>query len=313
MYKRLFCLILALLMIGLCACEALTPSESTNPSTTTPSSSNAPSSSSSVASSTAPTTLPTTIPTSAPTTAPTTVPTTASTAAPTTQSTAKPTTPPATGSRDPLLAPPTSFEGPSDFFNDAAFIGDSITSALDYQNRRTGELGSPLFLNRPIFGLNNYKAAVNKNEVNDHWLPLYKGEEMFPEDALADAGVKKVFIMLGMNDIGYTKPSRAIELLEVLITRIKEKNPDMVFYLQSCTPIYTEGQTGGLTNKRMDEYNVLLEAYAAENGYYYIDVASYMKDGTNGLAPKYCSDKYVHLNTTGAAVWMQVLKAYIGH
>jgi len=86
-------------------------------------------------------------------------------------------------------------------------------------------------------------------------------------------------------------------------------NPDVAIYIQSGTPIYNGGQTGNLTNEVMDHYNELLQQFAYQNGCYYIDIASYMKDSTNGLDARYCSDKYVHLNWSGIQLWINILKA----
>lgn len=49
---------------------------------------------------------------------------------------------------EPSLAPPEVPEGPCHFYDDAAFIGDSISYSLMVYSTRHGGLGSPIFLVR---------------------------------------------------------------------------------------------------------------------------------------------------------------------
>ena len=79
------------------------------------------------------------------------------------------------------------------------------------------------------------------------------------------------------------------------------------------SPVWTGGEKGGLRNPNVDAYNVKLQAFAQANGCKYIDVASYMKDSTGGLATIYCSDSYVHLSEEGAKAWIKIRKAYTGY
>ncbi|MBQ9082990.1 MAG: hypothetical protein IJY28_05760 [Clostridia bacterium] len=208
------------------------------------------------------------------------------------------------GSRTPVKAPPETFSGPSSFYNDAAFIGDSVSMMLRNTAISSGDLGSPLFLTRGSFGV--YHAVDGSMKLT------YQGTGMYPEEILAAAGVKKVFIMLGMNDLNINGIEGTVNHYETLIGRIQNKCPGIQIYIQSMTPVYTGSERGKLNNTSIDQYNTQLKSLASRTGCSYVDVASYLKDGTNGLASSYCSDKYVHLTPAGARVWIKVLKAYAG-
>ena len=217
------------------------------------------------------------------------------------------TEPPATKppSREPVLAPPTAETVDASFFDDAVFVGDSVSLKLSYYADSSGRLGKAKFLVQGSYGAAN--AVSNKLPTS------YQGKKMDLESAVAATGAKKLFIMLGMNDIAIYGVSKTIDNWRTMLGRILEKSPDIKIYIQSMTPIYTGGEVGGLNNKRADEFNQALQAFARENGYTYIDVASYMKDSTGGLAEKYCSDQYVHIRTEGAKVWVSVLRAFDGY
>lgn len=213
------------------------------------------------------------------------------------------------GKRDPVQAAPEQQAVDSSFFDDAVFIGDSISLKLSYYAASSGELGKAKFLVVGSYGVGN--AVYDGLELT------YQGQSYKNvEDALAATGAKKLFIMLGMNDIarkdfGYV--DGAITNWGKLLDLLKSTCPDMTVYIQSMTPVWTGGEKGGLNNKRVDEYNAKLKTFAQNNGYKFIDIAPYMKDSTGGLATKFCSDSYVHLTDEGAKTWIKVLKAYTGY
>ena len=192
---------------------------------------------------------------------------------------------------------------PTDFFDDAAFIGDSITLGLRNFNQQYGWLG-----NATILCQGSYSVA---HAVNNTMYLSFRGEEMTPQDALKACGVNKVFILLGMNDIALHGVDKSIENWGKLVENIRSTCPEITIYIQSGTPIYTPGQIGGLNNERMDEYNRRLQIFAQENGCIYLDVGTAMKDETNGMAAKYTSDNYVHLTVAAGALWVEQLKNYL--
>lgn len=195
-------------------------------------------------------------------------------------------------------------ETPTDFFDDAVFIGDSITLGLRNFNYEKNWLGKATILCQ-----GSYSVA---HAVENTMYLSFRGEDMSPQQALAACGAKKVFILLGMNDIALHGVDKSLENWGKLVANIRGTCPDMAIYIQSGTPIYTPGQKGGLNNERMDAYNERLKAFAEENDCIYLDVATAMKDDTNGLAANYTSDAYVHLTEAACELWVEQLKNYVG-
>ena len=204
--------------------------------------------------------------------------------------------------RDPVMAPPATARVDASFFDDAVFIGDSVTLKLSYYAVSSGKLGKAQFLTRGSYGV--------AHAVMDTMLLTYQGQDMKVEDAINATGATKVFLMMGMNDIGLYGVDGTIENWGKLIERIKKNCPNVTVYIQSMTPIWTGGEIGDLNNANMDAYNARLEVFAKNEGVDFIDVAPYMKDSTGGMATRYCSDNYVHVTDQGAAAWIRVLKAY---
>lgn len=203
--------------------------------------------------------------------------------------------------RQPIMAAPTYETVDSSFFDDAVFVGDSISLKLSYDT--TGRLGNAQFLVQGSYGVGN--------AIYDVLPTTYRGNTYTNlEDAIAATGAKKLFIMMGMNDIGLYGIDGTIENWGTLLGLIRGVCPDIQIYIQSMTPVWTGGEKGGLTNPNINEYNNKLRAFAAENGCSFIDVAPFMRDETGGLATAYCSDNYVHVSDVGVDTWIKVLKAY---
>ena len=213
-----------------------------------------------------------------------------------------------TGSRAPVMAAPSQETVGASFFDDAVFVGDSISLKLSQYAASSGALGKAKFLVVGSYGVSN--------AINDHpdTKLTYQGVKYTDvEKALAATGAKKVFIMLGMNDIGLYGIDKTISNWGVLLDLIRTACPNVTIYIQSMTPVWTGGEKGSLNNSNVNAYNTKLQAFAQSNGCKYIDIFPYMKDSTGGLATEFCSDSYVHLTNEGARRWIAVLKAYTGY
>lgn len=195
------------------------------------------------------------------------------------------------------------------FFDDAVFIGDSVSLRLTlYCQSHPGALGKAQFLTSGSLGSGNALEKVTSDSVH----PYYQGEHMSVEDGVKASGAKKVFIMLGMNDVGLYGVDDSVKNMETLIQRILDKSPDAEIYLQSMTPILTGHERKVLNNENLDKYNAKLKELAKEKGYHFADVASVMKQEDGSLKPEYCSDggedgMGIHFTDAGAEAWIDYL------
>lgn len=208
------------------------------------------------------------------------------------------TAPPTAGNSSPSTAVPT--QPQEGFFDGAAFLGDSVTMALRNYNLKTGALGNATFL---CAGSYSVRHAVSTDGLTIQ----YRGQAMSPQQALKACGAKRVFIMLGMNDLAFGL-EETMESWEVLIAAIRTAVPDIEIYIQSATPVYPSFEGKKLNNQNLDAYNAKLKSLAAKKGCVYVEVAASLKDGNGALAERYCSDKQCHLTEDGVRVWLRVLK-----
>lgn len=193
------------------------------------------------------------------------------------------------------------------FFDDVAFIGDSISLKLKTYCMG-GALGKAQFFTVGSFSLVNALTPVSANSCH----PSYRGEKMLAEDCIAACGAKKVYIMLGMNDLAYGIDS-TIDRYETLISRIREKSPDVQIYVQSMTPMLKSSSVWGnsLNNNKIQEYNGRLLEMCKKNKWYFIDIFPIMWDSEKGeLRNDFCGDPEtmgMHMTTSGCKAWVEYL------
>lgn len=198
------------------------------------------------------------------------------------------------------------------YFDDAAFVGDSVSLMLSYYAPSDGGLGNAQFFTAGSLGCANALWEVSDESVH----PSYRGEKMLIEDCIAKSGAKTVYIMLGMNDLGLYGLEATVENYETLVERILEKSPNVKIVIQSMTPMASTSTIIGesLNNDNIKKYNAELSSLCNRRGWSFVDVASVMYDeGGNNLNNDYCSDPEglgVHFTDAGCQAWIAYLTTH---
>ena len=201
------------------------------------------------------------------------------------------------------------------WFDDAVFVGDSVSLKLSYYaiQRRKAEpdfLGKAQFLTSGSLGSGNALWEVSSQSVH----PSYQGQKMLLEESIPLTGAKKVFIMLGMNDVAVYGTEGSAQNLEALLDRIAAAVPGVEFYVQSATPIYRGCEKQKLNNTVLTAYNEVLQALCSRRGWHYLDVASVLRDSEGFLPSEYCSDREgmgIHFTDAACQVWVDYLKTHV--
>ena len=198
------------------------------------------------------------------------------------------------------------------YFNDTVFIGDSVSEKLKYyvtQQRKGDEpdlLGNAVFLTAPSLSARNSLKDVSETSLH----PTFRGEKMKIEDVVAKVGAKKVYIMLGLNDVGISGVKDAAKNLMTVIKAIKDKSPDTLIFIQSATP-RVSGSHPNTT--QLFKFNLKVYKYCLQiedQGIYYVDVAHVMRDEDGTLFEDYCSDldsMALHFNNKACKEWVEFL------
>jgi lysophospholipase L1-like esterase len=193
------------------------------------------------------------------------------------------------------------------YYKDSVFIGDSIMLGFrNYSAKKTNFVHGIQFLAAGSYSAGNALKPVEGDNVH----PKYKGKKYQVWDAVSMMGSRRVFILLGMNDIALLGLEGARDAYKEVIDKIVEKSPDVEITVISVTYTLKGEGTKVLNNDNIAKYNVLLKEMAKENGWEYLDLCTPVSDGKGNLAEGYCSDGFVHLSTSAYDRWEKELIKY---
>lgn len=205
----------------------------------------------------------------------------------------------------------------SNWFDDAVFIGDSVTLKLSYYCDDHDDLGNAEFLCEGSLGYTNALWELD-HENNVH--PVYNGDKVTVDQGVKLINPKKIFIMLGMNDIGLYGVDGAVSSMIELTDKIKAGCPDASIYIESVTPMIEGNSLGSLNNENIKAFDDKIKPICEEKGYKYIDVASAVSDENGNLIYEYCGDPPaddnpdamgLHFNDIGCEKWAEYLKSHV--
>lgn len=195
------------------------------------------------------------------------------------------------------------------WFDDAVFLGDSVTLKLSYYCEEHPEaLGDAKFFCAGSLG---YTSALWELDREDSVHPYYRGKNYLSRDCAQVTGASKVFVLLGINDIGLYGTDESLKSAETLINDIKKTSPDASVYIQSVTPILKGKENKDIDNKLVRSFNKKLETFCKNNGYPYLDVYDLMADKDGYLKPEYCGDQEaqgIHFTDAACELWTKFLK-----
>ena len=185
-----------------------------------------------------------------------------------------------------------------EYFDDAAFVGDSITE-----------------------GIKLYEVMTNATVVAARGINL---DNVFTDDqirtaqgnstvmgALEAAEPKKIYIMFGANGVGWFTEQHFTDVYTKFVQAVKEQHPDSQIYLQSILPVTQEFDDSreDISNDKINRYNELVVEIAEEQKVHYLDVASAFKD-EKGCLPEDSNGDGMHFGNKYYQKWFDYLKSH---
>lgn len=189
-----------------------------------------------------------------------------------------------------------------DYFADAVFIGDSRTVGLfEYGGL---EETSTFYAST---GLTVHKLFTSKIVP----VPGQKKQKMTVEEALSQNQFAKVYLMIGINEMGTGTPETFLEKYAECVAHIQELQPDAVIYLQSIMSVTGERSDQGdyITNEGIAIRNEGIAAMADGERIFYLDVNQAVCDETGAMKADYTYDG-VHLKAQYISLWKDYLKSH---
>jgi len=189
------------------------------------------------------------------------------------------------------------------WFSDAVFIGDSRVAGFRLYSGVTTEA---TFLDHT--GLTIYEVKEGKKVIR-------RGDQKVSVlDALASGSYGKVYIALGVNELGYFDPEGFAQTCGEVVESIRELLPDARIYIQSLIPVNTEKCKANdipyyITNEGVVSYNTALSNYFAEKDVYLLGIPEDLVDENGEILKDYSADG-VHFKKDGYVLWLNYLTAH---
>lgn len=193
---------------------------------------------------------------------------------------------------------PESERAEESYFDNALFIGDSLTLALSYY---------PVIEDGVAFCA--YKSITPMQFVNNTKVTLDNDTEVAIWDEICKKNPEKIYILLGTNALASGSNSSFLLYYERLIEKIKEQFPDTIIYIEGIPPVTSEVSMNRitLTNGRIRKNNVAIAKMAKEQGCYYIDLYHALADENNCLPEEIAQEDGIHMNEEGCRAWIDYL------
>ena len=188
----------------------------------------------------------------------------------------------------------------NDWFADAVFLGDSRTDGLRLYS---GIKGASFICHT---GLSVFTVGSNACIKSD-------GKKITAMDALANQQYAKVYLMLGVNELGYSTTAFQKAYTKV-VDEIKELQPGAAIYLQTLIPInepiaYKNGTNRAINNEKLKQFNDVIAAVAQNEDVCLVNVDTPFWSADGCLAAENTGDG-VHLTRAGYQAWYAYLRTH---
>lgn len=165
-----------------------------------------------------------------------------------------------------------------EYFADALLIGDSRTVGLSEYGGLTGA---------------DFFASIGMSvfNVNEETVSVPGTGKVLLADLLAAKQYGKIYVMLGINEIGY--PFEQItEQYEKLVKQIQSAQPEAILYV--CANLHVAASRSDAdpvyNNANLNRLNQAIAAWADQKQVFYIDVNECFDDASGNLDAQYTSD-----------------------
>ena len=184
-----------------------------------------------------------------------------------------------------------------DYFDDALFIGDSRTVGLS-------EYCPPLDERATFYA----KVSLTIYSVMDKQFINSGDSKISVAQALSEKQFGKIYIMLGINEMGTGTTEYFADAYAEVINRIRELQPDAMIFIQGIMHV-TEKKSSTdkyFNNANVDMRNEAISQLADNKTIFYMDMNEAVDDGNGNLDSSLTFDD-VHLKASSYERWYEFL------
>jgi hypothetical protein len=193
-------------------------------------------------------------------------------------------------STDPIVTE-RSIEAPSDYFEDAAFVGDAMVMGLDMYD-----------YDEVLEGADFYAAdGVTVLNVSSH-IKEMEGQTY-----------GKIYVGLGIDELNQEQDTLR-SCFNNMIDTLRDYDPGCIIYLMSVTPVseYKSSTSSSYNQELILAFNAMLQQIAEDQGVYYLDVYSALCN-SDGYLPSDVTVDGIHFTPAHYGYWLDYLQThYVG-
>jgi len=185
-----------------------------------------------------------------------------------------------------------------EYFADAVFIGDSRTQGL-YEYSNLADVAT-FYSKTSLTVYNLFEKPKDFIREGDEKLTL--------EQALSRHQFKKVYLMIGINEMGTGTPESFFEAYARTVYKIRELQPDAIIFVQGIMRVAGQKNASDpvFNNTNINIRNVEIETLANGKDIFYIDVNEAVCDENGNLYADWTFDQ-IHLKAKYYQVWENFL------
>ena len=194
-----------------------------------------------------------------------------------------------------------------EYFADAVFIGDSRTDGLQLYS---GIKGTTFLSYKGI-------TVFDVMEREDKKVVEIDGKSYTILEALGMGSYAKVYVALGVNELGYQNSQSFVQTYGQFIDKVRELQPGAEIYVQSLVPVNPEkckasGQPNWLNNEGIASYNTALQAMCQEKEVIYLNISEALVD-EQGILPADATVDGLHFTKAWYKKWLEYLMTHTVH
>lgn len=184
------------------------------------------------------------------------------------------------------------------YFDDALFIGDSRTQGL----KEYGGFGENVTfyskISLSVYDLFEKNKAFIKEE----------GEILTLEQALTEHQFRKIYLMIGINELGTGTPETFLTAYADAVNKIRELQPEAIIFVQGIMRVGSQKNASDpvFNNENINVRNAGLATLADHQTIFYLDVNEAVCDENGNLYDDWTFDQ-IHLKAKYYQVWKDYL------
>ena len=188
------------------------------------------------------------------------------------------------------------------YFDDALFIGDSRTVGME-------EYGG--FQESTAFFAKTSLTIYDLFEEPEKFARLTNGKKATLEEALTERKFGKIYIMLGINELGRGTTESFFTVYAQAVNRIRMLQPDALIFVQGIMRVGEEKSNTDqiFNNANINERNQALSLMADNRTIFYLEVNDAVCDENGNLISDYTFDQ-IHLKAKYYQLWKDYLFAH---